>query len=108
VEPFKLHPTSMRYTILHIYNVVEHIDMLSIGVQQQPWYTVYPHYLDQMLRFWVTCDDVSMSSRRISPHFHTKLKNQQRFRVGPVPHIFFDPTRRPPPPPLPPPTPPPP
>jgi hypothetical protein len=40
VEPFRLHPTSMRYTILHIYNVVEHIDMLSIGIQQQPCYTV--------------------------------------------------------------------
>ncbi len=43
VEPFKLHPTSMRYTILHIYKVFEHIDiidMLSIGIQQQPSYTV--------------------------------------------------------------------
>jgi hypothetical protein len=40
VEPFRLHPTSMRYTILHIYNVVEHIDMLSIVIQQQPCYTV--------------------------------------------------------------------
>ena len=42
VEPFRLHPTSMRYTILHIYNVVEHIDMLSIGIHQQPSYTVIP------------------------------------------------------------------
>jgi hypothetical protein len=30
----------MRYTILHIYNVVEHIDMLSIGILQQSCYTV--------------------------------------------------------------------
>ncbi len=27
--------------ILHIYNLIEHIDMLSIGIQQQP-YTVIP------------------------------------------------------------------
>jgi hypothetical protein len=33
----KLLPTS----ILDIYNVFEHIDMLSIGIQQQP-YTVIP------------------------------------------------------------------
>ena len=36
----KLLPTS----ILHIYNVFEHIDMLSIGIQQQP-YTVLPTLL---------------------------------------------------------------
>ena len=40
LEPFRLPPTSMKYTILHIYNVFEHIDMLSIGIQQQPCYTV--------------------------------------------------------------------
>ena len=52
----------MRYTILHIYNVVKHIDMLSIGVDSSSLVTqFYPHYLDQILRFWVTCDDVSMS-----------------------------------------------
>ena len=30
----------------------------------------YPHYLDQILRFWVTCDDVSMSWLRLTgfPH----------------------------------------
>ncbi len=31
-------------SILHIYNVFEHIDMLSIGIQQQP-YTVLPTLL---------------------------------------------------------------
>ena len=31
-------------SILHIYNVFEHIDMLSIGIQQQP-YTVKPTLL---------------------------------------------------------------
>jgi hypothetical protein len=29
----------MRYIILHIYNVVEHNDMLSIGIHQQSCYT---------------------------------------------------------------------
>jgi hypothetical protein len=36
----KLIPTS----ILHIYKMFEHIDMLSIGIQQQP-YTVLPTLL---------------------------------------------------------------
>jgi len=36
----KLLPTST----LHIYNMFEHIDMLSIGIQQQP-YTVLPTLL---------------------------------------------------------------
>jgi hypothetical protein len=36
-SPLKLLPTS----ILDIFKVFEHIDMLSIGIQQQP-YTVYP------------------------------------------------------------------
>jgi hypothetical protein len=35
----------MRYTIVHIYNIVEHIDMLSIGIQHQPCYTVLPTLL---------------------------------------------------------------
>jgi hypothetical protein len=52
----------MRYTILHIYNVLEHNDMLSVGIHQQPCYTFYPHYLDQIVRFWVTCDDVIITS----------------------------------------------
>ena len=39
--------------LLHIYNVFEHIDMLSIGIHQQP-YTVYPPYLAQILGFRVT------------------------------------------------------
>ncbi len=47
----KLHPTSM----LDTYNVIEHIDMLSMGIQYQP-YTVIPIlYLAQILGFWVTC-----------------------------------------------------
>jgi len=35
----------MRYTILHIYNVLEHIDMLSIGILQQSCCTVLPTLL---------------------------------------------------------------
>ena len=36
----------------------------------------YPHYLDQILKFWVTCDDVIMSWLRLTapsncfPHLH--------------------------------------
>ena len=61
----------MRYTILHIYNVVEHIMIccplayISSLVTQ-----FYPHYLDQILRFWVTCDDVSMSWLRLTGFSH--------------------------------------
>jgi hypothetical protein len=53
----KLLPTS----ILDIYNVFEHIDMLSIGIQQQP-YTVIPTLLGSdvgVLR--VTCGVKMMS-----------------------------------------------
>jgi hypothetical protein len=42
----KLLPTS----ILDIYNVIEHIDMLSTGIQYQP-YTVIPTLLRS--EFWV-------------------------------------------------------
>ncbi len=44
----KLLPTS----ILDTYKVFEHIDMLSISIQQQP-YTGLP--TPQILGFWVTC-----------------------------------------------------
>ena len=54
----KLLPTS----ILDIYTVFEHIDMLSIGIQLQP-YTVIPPYLAQILGFWVTCGVKMMSLR---------------------------------------------
>jgi hypothetical protein len=37
-------------SILDIYKVLEHIDMLSIGIQQQPSYTVTIH--PSWLRFW--------------------------------------------------------
>ncbi len=46
----KLLPTS----ILGIYKVFEHIDMLSIGIQYHP-YTVIPTLLSLDLGFWVTC-----------------------------------------------------
>ncbi len=47
----KLLPTS----ILDMYNVFEHIDMLSMGIQYHP-YTVIPTLiLAQILGFWVTC-----------------------------------------------------
>jgi hypothetical protein len=42
----KLLPTS----ILDIYKVFEHIDMVSMGIQYQP-YTVIPNP-DTWLRFW--------------------------------------------------------
>ena len=38
-------------TILDIYKEFEHIDMLSIGIQQQP-YTVIPTLLRSILGFW--------------------------------------------------------
>jgi hypothetical protein len=44
----KLLPTSL----LVIYNKFEHIDMLLIGIQQQP-YTVIPILVAQILGFWV-------------------------------------------------------
>jgi hypothetical protein len=46
----KLIPTS----ILDIYKVFEHIDMLSISIQYHP-YTVIPTLLFLDLGFWVTC-----------------------------------------------------
>ena len=42
----KLLPTS----ILDIYKVIEHIDMLSMGIQYQP-YTVTHYFLAQILEF---------------------------------------------------------
>ncbi len=53
----KLLPTS----ILDLYKVIEHIDMLSMGIQYQP-YTVIPTLLGgQILGFWVTCGVKMMS-----------------------------------------------
>jgi hypothetical protein len=46
----KLLPTS----ILDVYNVFEHIDMLSISIQYQP-YTVISTLLLSDLGLWVTC-----------------------------------------------------
>jgi hypothetical protein len=46
----KLLPTS----ISDIYKVFEHIDMLSIGIQYQP-YTVLPTVLGSDFGVWVTC-----------------------------------------------------
>jgi hypothetical protein len=46
-------PTWWKSSILDIYKVFEHIDiidMLSIGIQQQPSYTVTIH--PSWLRFW--------------------------------------------------------
>jgi hypothetical protein len=40
----KLHPPS----ILDIKKVFEHIDMLSIGIRQQPYTFIHPSWL----RFW--------------------------------------------------------
>jgi hypothetical protein len=46
----KMLPTS----ILNICKVIEHIDMLSMGIQYQP-YTVIPTLLRSDFKFWVTC-----------------------------------------------------
>jgi hypothetical protein len=37
----KLHPTS----ILDMYKVIEHIDMLSMGIQYQPYIDTHPTWL---------------------------------------------------------------
>jgi hypothetical protein len=54
----KLLPASM----LDIYKVFEHIDMLSMGMQQQPQ-TVIPTLLGHVLGIWVTCGVKMMSLR---------------------------------------------
>jgi hypothetical protein len=46
----KLLPTS----ILDIFKVFEHIDMLSFGIKYQP-YTVMATLLGSYFGFWVTC-----------------------------------------------------
>jgi hypothetical protein len=51
-------------SILDIYKVSEseHIDMLSIGIQEQPYAELYPPYLAQNLGvIWVTCGVNMMS-----------------------------------------------
>jgi hypothetical protein len=62
----------MRYTILHIYNVVEHIDMLSIGILQQSCYTVLvlPTLLGsdfEVLGHLWWCDYVMVEADRLPP-----------------------------------------
>jgi hypothetical protein len=52
----KLLPTS----ILDIYKVFGHIDMLSMGIQYQP-YTIIPTLLAKILGLWVTCGVKMMS-----------------------------------------------
>jgi hypothetical protein len=65
----KLFPTS----ILDISKVFEHIDMLSMGIQWQPYTvtpTVYLHYLAQMCEYWLghmwSQNDVIASSLRLT------------------------------------------
>ncbi len=53
---FKLLSTS----ILDIYKVFEHIDMMSMGTQYHLT-QLYPPYLAQILGFWVTCGVKMMS-----------------------------------------------
>ncbi len=47
----KLLPTS----ILDMYNVFEHIDTLSMGIQYHPYTVIPTHFSAQILEFWVTC-----------------------------------------------------
>jgi hypothetical protein len=49
------HLKLLPISILDIYKVIEHIDMLSMGMQYHP-YTVLPPYLVQILGFWKTLD----------------------------------------------------
>jgi hypothetical protein len=48
------HLEQLPTSILDIYRVFEHIDMLFMGMQYHP-YTVLPPYLVQILGFCVTC-----------------------------------------------------
>jgi hypothetical protein len=68
----KLLPTS----ILDMYKVFEHIDMLSIGIQYHP-YTVIPTLLSLDLEFWVTCgvkwcDYVGWQPTQTASHIHIR------------------------------------
>ena len=53
----KLYPVS----ILDIYKVFEHIDMLSMEIQYSSLTQLYIHYLAQIVGFWVTCGVKMMS-----------------------------------------------
>jgi hypothetical protein len=48
------HLKLLPISILDIYNVFEHINMLSMGIEYQHT-QLYPPYLAQILGFWVTC-----------------------------------------------------
>ncbi len=48
------HLNLLPISILDTYNVIEHIDMLSIGIQYHP-YTVIPTLLGSDFGVWVTC-----------------------------------------------------
>ena len=60
-------------SILGIYKEFEHIDMLSIGIQQQLSYKVYPPYLAQILQFCVTRGVKMMSNVLVEAEDHLKL-----------------------------------
>ncbi len=48
------HLKLLHTSIMDIYKVIEHINMLSVGIQYQP-YTIIPTLLGLILGFWVTC-----------------------------------------------------
>jgi hypothetical protein len=54
------HLKMLHASILDIYDVFEHIDMLSIVIEQQP-YTVIPILLGSDSRLWDTCGVKMMS-----------------------------------------------
>ncbi len=54
---FKLLDTS----ILDMYKVFEHIDMLSIDILSNSLKQVYPQYYAQIVGFWVICGVKMMS-----------------------------------------------
>ncbi len=83
VEDDRLPPS-----ISDIYKVCEHIDiidMLSIGIQQQPSYTVIPILVGSDLGFWVTCGVKMMSKSRgleFSPLLPMRLASQLKTRTS--------------------------
>jgi hypothetical protein len=49
------HLKLLPLSILHMYKVFKHIDMLSIGIQQQPYTGIPSLLVAHILGFWVTC-----------------------------------------------------
>jgi hypothetical protein len=70
------HLKLLSTSILDIYNVFEHIDMLSIGIQQQP-FTVIPTLLGS--DFGVHSGQNGAILRAIHTKWHSKLRQPRNF-----------------------------